>query len=121
MVLTGTLYPLLLDALEAGKISVGPPYFGLLSPCCWCRSRPAALGFHTRWQEDNLLRVLRELWLPGAFALVAAIATALWLPSAGGWASRRRRCAVDHGASLQHYARRVRTLRGHRRRAPRPA
>ncbi len=30
MVLTGTLYPLLLDALDAGKISVGPPYFGTL-------------------------------------------------------------------------------------------
>ena len=30
MVLTGTLYPLLLDALDMGKISVGPPYFGLM-------------------------------------------------------------------------------------------
>jgi len=26
-VLLGTLYPLLIDALGAGKISVGPPYF----------------------------------------------------------------------------------------------
>lgn len=26
-VLLGTLYPLILDALDAGKISVGPPYF----------------------------------------------------------------------------------------------
>jgi cytochrome c-type biogenesis protein CcmF len=30
MVLLGTLYPLLADALDLGKISVGPPYFGLL-------------------------------------------------------------------------------------------
>src|SRR5690606_13015538 len=30
MVLLGTLYPLLADALELGKISVGPPYFSLL-------------------------------------------------------------------------------------------
>ena len=30
MVLTGTLYPLAIDALGAGKISVGAPYFGLL-------------------------------------------------------------------------------------------
>jgi cytochrome c-type biogenesis protein CcmF len=26
-VLLGTLYPLLIDALGAGKLSVGPPYF----------------------------------------------------------------------------------------------
>ena len=26
-VLLGTLYPLFIDALNAGKISVGPPYF----------------------------------------------------------------------------------------------
>ena len=30
MVLLGTLYPLLADALDLGKISVGPPYFSLL-------------------------------------------------------------------------------------------
>src|SRR5690606_39406597 len=30
MVLLGTLYPLLADALGMGKISVGPPCFGLL-------------------------------------------------------------------------------------------
>ena len=27
IVLLGTLYPLFLDALDVGKISVGPPYF----------------------------------------------------------------------------------------------
>ncbi len=57
MVLTGTLYPLLLDALDAGKISVGPPYFGTLFatvadthrrlaaaglPCPLAAGRPAA-------------------------------------------------------------------------------
>jgi len=26
-VLLGTLYPLILDALDLGKVSVGPPYF----------------------------------------------------------------------------------------------
>ena len=30
MVLLGTLYPMLADALELGKVSVGPPYFCLL-------------------------------------------------------------------------------------------
>jgi cytochrome c-type biogenesis protein CcmF len=49
MVLTGTLYPLLLDALDAGKISVGPPYFGTLFALLLI---PLALllplGFHAR-------------------------------------------------------------------------
>jgi cytochrome c-type biogenesis protein CcmF len=116
MVLTGTLYPLLLDALEAGKISVGPPYFGLLFALLLV---PIAallpLGFHMRWQQDSLGRVLRELWLPGAFALAAAIATAFWLPGAGGWGIAGAAGALwIMVASLQHYGRRMRTLRGHR-------
>jgi cytochrome c-type biogenesis protein CcmF len=32
MVMLGTLFPLIGDALHLGKISVGPPYFGLLFP-----------------------------------------------------------------------------------------
>ena len=38
-VLLGTLYPLFLDALNAGKISVGPPYFdAVFGPLMlrWC-------------------------------------------------------------------------------------
>ena len=30
MVLLGTLYPLIGDALGVGRISVGPPYFGFM-------------------------------------------------------------------------------------------
>ncbi|MGR9054069.1 MAG: cytochrome c-type biogenesis CcmF C-terminal domain-containing protein, partial [Gammaproteobacteria bacterium] len=30
MVLLGTIYPLILDAVGGGKISVGPPYFNAL-------------------------------------------------------------------------------------------
>ncbi|OCG79855.1 hypothetical protein LMG667_24295, partial [Xanthomonas euvesicatoria] len=32
MVLLGTLFPLIADAFALGKVSVGPPYFGLLFP-----------------------------------------------------------------------------------------
>ncbi len=86
MVLTGTLYPLLLDALDAGKISVGPPYFGLLFALLLV---PIAvllpLGFYAKWQEDSLKRLLRELAFPALMALLGGIMTALWLPEAGGW------------------------------------
>ena len=86
MVLTGTLYPLLLDALDAGKISVGPPYFGtlfalLLIPIVLF----LPLGFHARWQEDSLGRLLRELAFPASIALLAGVITAFMLPESGAW------------------------------------
>ena len=86
MVLTGTLYPLLLDALDAGKISVGPPYFGtlfglLLVPIALL----LPLGFYAHWQEDKLKRLLGRLAVPAIFAVLGAAATAFWLPGAGGW------------------------------------
>jgi len=86
MVLTGTLYPLLLDALDAGKISVGPPYFGTLFALLLV---PLALllplGFYAKWQEDSLKRLLGELKLPAFFAVVGGVATYFLLPNAGGW------------------------------------
>ena len=114
MVLTGTLYPLLLDALDAGKISVGPPYFGLLFALLLV---PIAtllpLGFHMRWQKDNVGRVLRQLWLPGGFALAAAAVTALTLPSAGAWGiAGAAGAAWIMVASLQHLIQRLRDRSG---------
>ncbi len=54
MVLLGTLYPLLADALDLGKISVGPPYFGLLFLVLMT---PLVLlvpfGPITRWQREQ--------------------------------------------------------------------
>jgi len=114
MVLTGTLYPLLLDALDAGKISVGPPYFGLLFAIFLVPLVVLLpLGFQVSWQQDSLGRVLREFWLPAAFALAAAVATAVWLPSAGGWGIAGAAGALwIMVASLQHYGRRMRALNG---------
>jgi cytochrome c-type biogenesis protein CcmF len=86
MVLTGTLYPLLLDALDAGKISVGPPYFGLLFALLLVPIVALLpLGFHARWQRDTLQRLLGKLAIPAAAAVLGGVATAVWLPEAGGW------------------------------------
>ncbi|AKC85555.1 heme lyase CcmF/NrfE family subunit [Pseudoxanthomonas suwonensis] len=80
MVLLGTLYPLLADALDMGKISVGPPYFGLLF---FVLMAPLValvpFGPLTRWQRDQPSRVLALLlpWLGVALGLgVAAYFTA---------------------------------------------
>ena len=86
MVLTGTLYPLLLDALDAGKISVGPPYFSLMFAILMV---PIALllppAFYSKWQEDSVKRLAGKLVIPAVLAVLTGIVTAVWLPSAGGW------------------------------------
>ena len=73
MILLGTLYPLLAEALDLGKISVGPPYFGLLFTVLMA---PLVLlvpfGPLTRWQREQPAQPLRMLAPWGALALVVA-------------------------------------------------
>ena len=72
MVLLGTLYPLLADALDLGKISVGPPYFGMMFVLLMT---PMILllpfGPLTRWQQEQPSRPLAILlpWLGLGLAL----------------------------------------------------
>ncbi len=81
MVLLGTLYPLLADALELGKISVGPPYFSLLFVLLMA---PMVLllpfGPLTRWQREDVSRPVKLLapWL--GLAGAAAIAAFFFAP-----------------------------------------
>ena len=85
MVLLGTLYPLLADALELGKISVGPPYFGLLFLLLM---GPLVLlipfGPLTRWQREEPSRPLRMLAPWAVLALVLA-AIAFFMAPQGKW------------------------------------
>jgi len=114
MVLIGTLYPLLLDALDAGKISVGPPYFGTLFALLIIPIVALLpLGFYARWQKDELQRLLRELWLPALLALAGAIATAIWLPRAGAWGIAGAAGAIwIIVASIRYYVNRIRSMKG---------
>ncbi|MGN7838771.1 heme lyase CcmF/NrfE family subunit [Stenotrophomonas sp. 22385] len=75
MVLLGTLYPLLADALGLGKVSVGPPYFGtlfivLMAPLV------ALLPFGplVNWQRDQ---ASRRLALLAPWAVLALLLGAL--------------------------------------------
>jgi cytochrome c-type biogenesis protein CcmF len=71
MVLTGTLYPLLIDALGAGKISVGPPYFGLLFSILLVPMVIALpVGIYIRWQKDGADRLLTSLRWPLLLSLI---------------------------------------------------
>jgi cytochrome c-type biogenesis protein CcmF len=114
MVLFGTLYPLLLDALDAGKISVGPPYFGLLFALLLVPMMALLpIGFTVRWQKDEFTRLARELWLPLVAAIIGGAVTAVTLPTAGGWgiAGVAGACWIIV-ASLLHYVKRVRSMQG---------
>ena len=84
-VLLGTLYPLVIDSLGAGKISVGPPYFNsvfypLMAPlvlllgvgpiAAWRQARIADLWTRLRWPAGVAL----------AIAAVVPIAMGRWKP-----------------------------------------
>jgi len=77
-VLLGTLYPLLLDALGMGKISVGPPYFDnvfmpLMAPTVFLMG----IGPMARWKEADVPALAKRLrWALGV-TVVAAISTGL--------------------------------------------
>ncbi len=85
MVLLGTLYPLLADALDMGKISVGPPYFGLLFLLLMA---PLVLllpfGPLVRWQRDESRRVTRVL-MPWAVLALLTGAVGFFLAPQGPW------------------------------------
>jgi cytochrome c-type biogenesis protein CcmF len=82
-VLLGTLYPLFLDALNLGKISVGPPYFDtvfypLMAPAAFLMG----VGPLARWTRSSVPELATRL----RWALGVAVATALLAPALlGHW------------------------------------
>ena len=85
MVLLGTLYPLIADALDLGKISVGPPYFGLLFLVLMA---PLVLlvpfGPLTRWQREQASKPLAMLAPWAGLALLVGVAAYFMAPQ-GAW------------------------------------
>ncbi|MFA7096148.1 MAG: heme lyase CcmF/NrfE family subunit [Gammaproteobacteria bacterium] len=87
-VLLGTLYPLILDALGLGKISVGPPYFEavfvpLMAPLVFL----IALGPWARWKQASLAELARRSWwvllVSGAAGVLVPWAMGRWSALAG--------------------------------------
>jgi cytochrome c-type biogenesis protein CcmF len=76
-VLLGTLYPLFLDALDLGKISVGPPYFDsvfvpLMAPAIFLMG----IGPLAKWKKAELPDLAKRL----KWAFGVSVVTALALP-----------------------------------------
>ncbi|UQY34381.1 heme lyase CcmF/NrfE family subunit [Pseudomonas fulva] len=81
MILLGTLYPLVLDALSGAKLSVGPPYFNaLFVPLMGLLMAVLAVGVLVRW-KDTPLRWLLGMLTP---VLVASVILALLASLAWG-------------------------------------
>ncbi|MDZ7754288.1 MAG: heme lyase CcmF/NrfE family subunit [Gammaproteobacteria bacterium] len=73
-VLIGTLYPLFLDALGLGKISVGPPYFNtVFVPLMLPLLLLMGIGPLARWKKDTPARLARlnRFTLPAAIVLAS--------------------------------------------------
>ncbi len=82
-VLLGTIYPLIIDALNLGKLSVGPPYFNavfapLLVPTVFLM----VPGSVARWRDANVREIAYKL----RWTFAGAVALAVLLPFVlGGW------------------------------------
>ncbi|SEI46245.1 cytochrome c-type biogenesis protein CcmF [Allopseudospirillum japonicum] len=69
-VLLGTIYPLILDALGLGKISVGPPYFNaLFVPLTSLLCIALGIGPLVNWRTMARKQLVQRIWLAGAVAL----------------------------------------------------
>ncbi|MGB0895299.1 MAG: heme lyase CcmF/NrfE family subunit [Parashewanella sp.] len=70
-VLLGTLYPLLIDALGMGKISVGPPYFNaVFVPLCLIAFVFMGIGPNIRWKKAKAGEIKKRLLIPAIISLV---------------------------------------------------
>jgi cytochrome c-type biogenesis protein CcmF len=73
-VLLGTLYPLFIDALGLGKLSVGPPYFNtVFVPIMVPLLVLMAIGPLARWKQLDAGDIVRRLRWPALVAVLAGL------------------------------------------------
>ena len=82
-VLLGTLYPLIVDALNMGKLSVGPPYFNavfapLMIPVLFFM----VVGSWSRWKNDSAAELAKKLRPVAIFSVLLGCSAPLL---AGAW------------------------------------
>ena len=82
-VLLGTLYPLMIDAIDGSKISVGQPFFNaVFIPLMMPAIVAMAIGPFLNWKRGDIVPVLIRLRL--AFLLTLAAAAAAWAAKTDG-------------------------------------
>ena len=83
-VLLGTLYPLFIDALNAGKISVGPPYFdSVFGPIMVPVIILMGIGPLVRWKDAKISDIIKRT----AWCFIAAVILGAATPLIKGWST----------------------------------
>lgn len=73
-IMLGTLYPLIIDALNLGKISVGPPYFNaIFTPLMLILAIGCGVGSSLRWKEDKISRFKIPAIIIGVLSIISTI------------------------------------------------
>lgn len=114
-VLLGTLYPLFADALDLGKVSVGPPFFNaVFIPLMVPMVVTMAAGPLMSWKRGDLPGALGRLKVAGVLTVLVIVAT--WLIAGGSagplWAAGGLGLAAWlFFSSLTEWADRVRLFR----------
>ena len=118
VVLTGTLFPLVVDVLNMGKLSVGAPYFNMLfNPLCLVLLAFLGVGQLLRWKKDSLIRLRQALllnlsvstaiglllpwWITGQWITLVALSLSLSLWVVGG-------IMIDLWLELRHKSHKLR-------------
>jgi cytochrome c-type biogenesis protein CcmF len=81
IVLVGTLYPLIVEAVSGQKLSVGPPYFNTAAgPLALALVVAMAAGPLLKWRRDRLREVAGRIALPILIAALALLTVILLFP-----------------------------------------
>ena len=84
-VILGTLYPLFIDALGLGKLSVGPPYFNaVFIPLMVPALLLMAVGPVANWKSAKISALTKHLHVPAMAALVVGVGAPFML---GRWSA----------------------------------
>jgi cytochrome c-type biogenesis protein CcmF len=74
-ILLGTIYPLIIDALQMEPISVGAPYFNMvMTPLLFILMTVMGIGPLCKWQQQSINILLKKLLKNAAISIIAAIA-----------------------------------------------
>src|SRR5690554_6520490 len=87
LVAIGTLYPLVLDYLNLGKLSIGEPFFNTtFSPLAVATGLLLGAGIFSRWKKTDGGWLARKLLWPLAVSLVASAAVMIGYGGFAPWA-----------------------------------
>ncbi|MCA0912150.1 MULTISPECIES: heme lyase CcmF/NrfE family subunit [Marinobacter] len=87
LVAIGTLYPLVLDYLDLGKLSIGEPFFNTtFSPLAVATGLLLGAGIFSRWKKTDGGWLARKLLWPLAVSLIASAAVMIGYGGFAPWA-----------------------------------